>query len=83
MFYAERGKGAFMNGRGLRVSHCTGNFHPSLPICFPSELHNALILTDWGGDRNASNLDTKAANIRRLISEARGFVLIESYFVLF
>ncbi|EUB62710.1 Inositol monophosphatase 2 [Echinococcus granulosus] len=37
-----------------------------------SELHNALILTDWGGDRNASNLDTKAANIRRLISEARG-----------
>ncbi|KAL5107915.1 Inositol monophosphatase 2 [Taenia crassiceps] len=36
------------------------------------ELHNALILTDWGGDRNASNLDTKAANIRRLISEARG-----------
>ncbi|VDM15653.1 unnamed protein product [Hydatigera taeniaeformis] len=36
------------------------------------ELHSALILTDWGGDRNASNLDTKAANIRRLISEARG-----------
>lgn len=59
MFYAERGKGAFMNGRELCVSQCT-------------ELHSALILTDWGGDRNASNLDTKAANIRRLISEARG-----------
>ncbi|VDN11434.1 unnamed protein product, partial [Dibothriocephalus latus] len=36
------------------------------------ELHNALILTDWGGDRNAANLDTKCANIRRLISDVRG-----------
>lgn len=38
------------------------------------ELHSALVLTDWGGDRNAANLDTKAANIRRLISDARGYV---------
>ncbi|VDN97744.1 unnamed protein product [Rodentolepis nana] len=59
MFLAERGKGAFMNGKKLSVSPCI-------------DLHNALILTDWGGDRNAANLDTKAANIRRLISEARG-----------
>ncbi|KAM3175204.1 hypothetical protein ACTXT7_008979 [Hymenolepis weldensis] len=63
MFFAERGKGAFINEKKLIVSQC-------------SDLHNALILTDWGGDRNAANLDTKAANIRRLISEARGYKLI-------
>uniref|UniRef100_A0A5K3EXE8 Inositol-1-monophosphatase n=1 Tax=Mesocestoides corti TaxID=53468 RepID=A0A5K3EXE8_MESCO len=59
MFCAERDKGAFLNDQRIRVSGCT-------------QLHNALILTDWGGDRNASNLDTKAANMRCLIAEARG-----------
>uniref|UniRef100_A0A0X3NZH5 inositol-phosphate phosphatase n=2 Tax=Schistocephalus solidus TaxID=70667 RepID=A0A0X3NZH5_SCHSO len=59
MFHAERGKGAFLNGEKIAVSGC-------------KELSNALILTDWGGDRNASNLDKKCANIRRLISEVRG-----------
>ncbi|VDD81169.1 unnamed protein product [Mesocestoides corti] len=56
---AKRDKGAFLNDQRIRVSGCT-------------QLHNALILTDWGGDRNASNLDTKAANMRCLIAEARG-----------
>ncbi|XP_018654347.1 inositol monophosphatase [Schistosoma mansoni] len=36
------------------------------------DLSQALVLTDWGGDRNPSVLDIKSNNIRQIISKARG-----------
>ncbi|KAH8865955.1 Inositol monophosphatase 2 [Schistosoma japonicum] len=41
-------------------------------LCLIKDLSQALVLTDWGGDRNPSVLDIKSSNIRQIISKVRG-----------
>lgn len=59
LFFAEKGKGAYLNGERIHVSDC-------------EQLSDALVLTDWGSDRIAANLDTKTQNLRSLITSVRG-----------
>ncbi|KAA3676311.1 myo-inositol-1(or 4)-monophosphatase [Paragonimus westermani] len=60
LYHAEKGCGAFRNDSPIHVS----------PV---KDLSEALVLTDWGGDRNPQSLDTKALNMRQIIARARGF----------
>ncbi|KAH8865954.1 Inositol monophosphatase 2 [Schistosoma japonicum] len=59
MFHAIRNQGAFLNDKQI----CTSSLQ---------DLSQALVLTDWGGDRNPSVLDIKSSNIRQIISKVRG-----------
>ncbi|KAF5394886.1 Inositol-1-monophosphatase [Paragonimus heterotremus] len=59
LYHAEKGCGAFRNDSPIHAS----------PV---KDLSEALVLTDWGGDRNPQSLDTKALNMRQIIAKARG-----------
>ncbi|KAG5443193.1 Inositol monophosphatase 2 [Clonorchis sinensis] len=59
MYSAEKGHGAFLNEEPIHVTN-------------EKDMSKALILTDWGGDRQPENLDKKTNNMRRIISKARG-----------
>ncbi|CAH8653460.1 unnamed protein product [Schistosoma bovis] len=59
LFHGIRNQGAFLNDKQIHTSKL-------------QDLSQALVLTDWGGDRNPSVLDIKSNNIRQIISKARG-----------
>ncbi|VDP85452.1 unnamed protein product [Echinostoma caproni] len=59
LYHAEKGQGAFRNNDKITVSSI-------------KDLSEALVLTDWGGDRNSESLDKKCSNMRRIIAKARG-----------
>ncbi|CAH8625238.1 unnamed protein product [Heterobilharzia americana] len=58
-FRGIRSQGAFFNDKRIYTSKL-------------KDLSQALVLTDWGGDRNPEVLDIKSNNIRQIVSKARG-----------
>ncbi|THD24037.1 Inositol monophosphatase [Fasciola hepatica] len=59
LYHAVKDEGAFRNDDKIAVSSVR-------------DISEALVLTDWGGDRNPESLDKKCSNMRRIIAKARG-----------
>ncbi|CAL8102298.1 unnamed protein product [Calicophoron daubneyi] len=59
LYHAQKGIGAFRNDAKIHVSKIT-------------DISEALVLTDWGGDRDPAILNAKTGNMRRIIAKARG-----------